>query len=133
MFLLPVEEAVNFSLNDLWYSGICGKYISRITPGKIKTASLYLLTLAHNTRTMSTADCLCLISHGDDVVGLCLFLVLSRLQELVDLRSPCASYGAGKMLALACGCAESLPGVEIQARKERYQLTSVVSPLKISS
>lgn len=78
-FLLHLEEAINLSLRDLRYSGICGKYISRITSGEMKTASLYLLTLAHNTRRMSADGCLCLISHGDYVDGLYLFLVLSGL------------------------------------------------------
>lgn len=76
---------MNLSLSDLWYSSICGKYISRMTPGKIKTASLYILILSLSTRRMSTDGCLCLISHGDYVVGLYLFLVLSTL--LVDMRS----------------------------------------------
>lgn len=34
---------------------------------------------------------------------------------MVDLRPVRASYSAGQGLALACGSAEGLPGVEIQA------------------
>lgn len=66
-FLIHLDIAINLSLSDLWYFGICDKYISTITPSKIKTASLYLLTLAHNARRMSIDGCLCLTSHG----GLC--------------------------------------------------------------
>lgn len=39
---------------------------------------------------------LCLVSHGDDVDGVCLFLVPRRLCEMVNMRPVCASYSAGQ-------------------------------------